>query len=520
VPAAFAVSENRLRRAPPLVALAFAGLAAAAAGVAPGRAQTLYQVTSAPYGAKCDGRTNDTRAIQAAERAAASAGGGTVVLPAGRCVISTGIAWDSGVNVRGAGMHATTLVADARFGFEPNDPRVRRGQNGKLMGLIWLDGPTQTAPLRNVRISDLGFDPRAGTQSYAVSGKGTYHCITANMRPLQNVTFENLFFELGTNETYPTAPYNGPKGFFGIELPVLGVDPANPSYGLTFRNIEAHNGYGTIQMALGGTTNKSGETSEAHDITIDGVHDTIDENNIADDRTVIDGVSRPASGKMGQIFNVTVRDLTTTVSDAVTVGSVNAFKINPEKHTIVHDVTVDGITYRGSANGAFGAPLPTVNSKNGSGSPLAIDADPEDGFVRNVTVRNISAVNSMGIIVELGAERGASVDTTLSTITLTNCYAPGGAFVVSTVAPASGTFTVSNFKVSASPVALAHGQPAGLYLSARAGASFTGTMTIEGGTISGYGRPVYVGRGFDGLVLHGVTWDRGRPQLSSAVRVQ
>ncbi len=67
-------------------------------------------------------------------------------------------------------MRATTLVAAPNFGFGAN--HVRRGGNGKLIGMIWLDGPDATEPLRDVTISDMGFDPRAGTETYyPVSGR-------------------------------------------------------------------------------------------------------------------------------------------------------------------------------------------------------------------------------------------------------------------------------------------------------------------------------------------------------------
>ncbi len=147
------------------------------------------------------------------------------------------------------------------------------------------------------------------------------------MRPLPHVTFKNLYFELGANSAYPTYE-NGPKGFFGIKLPVLGVDPDNPSFDLTFQNIVGHNGNGTIQLALGGSTNKAGVASNAHDITIEGEHDRIDQNNIADDRVVIDGVTHPAPGRLGQMYNIKASNISTYVSDSVSVGSVNSFKIN------------------------------------------------------------------------------------------------------------------------------------------------------------------------------------------------
>ncbi len=150
------------------------------------------------FHAKCDGATDDTKAIQSAEDAAARSKG-IVRLPRGKCVISTGIALDSDVTFEGAGMNTTTLVASRNFGFDPS--RVRRGNDGQYIGMLWLDGPTATGPLRNVTIRDLGCDPRAGTQSFTLSSIGTYNCIIGYMRPLQHFTLENVRFDLGANSS-------------------------------------------------------------------------------------------------------------------------------------------------------------------------------------------------------------------------------------------------------------------------------------------------------------------------------
>src|SRR6478609_8917090 len=50
-----------------------------------------YDVTAAPYSARGDGVTNDRLAIQQAIEDASAAGGGTVLVPAGRTFLSGGI---------------------------------------------------------------------------------------------------------------------------------------------------------------------------------------------------------------------------------------------------------------------------------------------------------------------------------------------------------------------------------------------------------------------------------------------
>lgn len=60
------------------------------------------------FGAKGDGVTDDTTAIQAAVNAAAVAGG-TLYFPAGRYILTAAITWASGVNAIGAGPRASIL---------------------------------------------------------------------------------------------------------------------------------------------------------------------------------------------------------------------------------------------------------------------------------------------------------------------------------------------------------------------------------------------------------------------------
>jgi polygalacturonase len=67
------------------------------------------------YGARGDGRADDTRAVQAAIRAAARAGGGTVHLPSGTYRISH-LRLAAAVTLRGAGVTSTTIQAIGKSG--------------------------------------------------------------------------------------------------------------------------------------------------------------------------------------------------------------------------------------------------------------------------------------------------------------------------------------------------------------------------------------------------------------------
>ncbi|MBV8688902.1 MAG: hypothetical protein JOZ59_02240, partial [Candidatus Eremiobacteraeota bacterium] len=258
-----------------------------------------------------------------------------------------------------------------------------------------------------------------------------------------------------------------------------------------------------------------------HDIRIDDVQATVDQNNIDDDRVVIDGVSHPADGQLGRISNVSISDVTTVVADSVSVGAANAVKINPATNTIVSHVRIRNIRYRGSRYGAYGAPL-SAGSKNGSGTPVSLLANAPNGFVRDVVVQNVYATNSQGLLIGLGAEPGAPVDTVLQNITLLNCYAGGAAIDFAATSPSTGSDRVvlDRFRIIASPTALASWPtPIGVYFLPHAtGAGLRGAVQVQNGEISGYPRPVAVLPGFDGLQLRAVHWNSGAPFLGSAVR--
>lgn len=68
------------------------------------------------YGAKCDGITDDSVAVQSAVNAASSAGGGVVLVPPGTTLIGVSINIPSNVTIRGAGIDVTIVRDHANLG--------------------------------------------------------------------------------------------------------------------------------------------------------------------------------------------------------------------------------------------------------------------------------------------------------------------------------------------------------------------------------------------------------------------
>ncbi len=468
----------------------------------------VYNVKRAPYSARCDGVTDDTHAIQHAEQTAFAAGGGTVYIPAGRCKISTGIAWDSNVNLVGAGMFRTTLVASPDFSFDPRNVRV--GPDGRYIGMLWLDGPSQTSPLQNVTVSDVGFDPRAGIQGMR-HGEFNYEPVVSYMRALQHVAFKDLYFNLGYNTQSYIGISDGPKGFTGFTLK-LATDCNNSSDDVSFSDIVGHNGYGTIQIYGSDPPRlRCPQVTELHNVRINGVADFVDGQYIDDDRVVVDG----SGVQRSEISNVTIKNIQTIAFDDIT-GGINSIKINPGAKGTIHGVTIENVRYRGPAVGRYTPPL-NLHHAVGSGSPVAIlgNASP-DGAVNDVTIDNVHATNSMGMPVALKATplSGQTVKLSVNNVSIIHCYELGAAMLIGFWSAPTGADKVhiSNVTVQASPEALSQTQQLfGIMMRGKAPEhGVSGDVTVSDVTIRGYPIPLYVAGGpsFRNMTLARVRADR------------
>jgi hypothetical protein len=533
---------NRLRWPNGPAAVLAAGLLAGCGGggssAAPQSAAAKPPLSSSydvrTYGARCDGHTDDTAAIQSAEQDAAKAaqsGQATIVtLPSGVCALGGPIAWDSNVSLDGAGMNATTLTALSTFTYDPS--KVRTGPGGKLIGMIWLDGPTATSPIENVTIENVGFDPRAGTQNWSSStGIRLYNPISCYERAVHNLTVQHVYFELGANPTaaYTATGTEGPKAFVGVSLSQLGVDPLDASHDLVFNDVHAHNGDGMLRFGLGGST-KNGVTSSFYNLTVENEYDTVDLDNIEDDRIEIDGATLPyaqplTGAPLGSIKHLVFQNINVTVAPSVTVASVNALRLNSSFNTEIDDVSVNGITYVGAPSG-FG-PIVDGTMHQGTGSVISMNTNDVQGYIDDLNVQNINAQYTIGVGLALGAPPGQPLVATLQNVVVQNAFIYGGVgFTFSTAKPTvrnpNGPYdvVVSNVQVSGSPQnALAGTAPLGVDFHRHLLTAGDDYVMLQNVTVTGFTTALLIDPGFDGMLLDNVHWT-GTAQFGSKVTEQ
>lgn len=462
--------------------------------------------------------TDDTAKINAAFAAAANDPHATVLFPAGTCAISGPLnASVSGLTVAGAGMHATMIVAMPGFAYDP--ARTPRGLDGQYAGMLWTDLPEPPPargiskpqpPLQHLTIRDLGLDTRAGIQKHFYN----YNAISGFARAMQWFTVRNVFFELGA----PLSFTDLVKPFTGINYIVLAYDPANSSHDLTFENIEAHNGVGTIQLRQGAGYTVAPCPPVVHD-TITGIkilneHDTIDLNDIEDDRIVLTAKGCNPGAEMDDIL---VSGQVVTVAPSVTTGGANGLKIEAA-NAMMRNVQYTDAQYTGSPSGSY---LPS-GTRIGSGNPFGALIFDRNSGMTNVVVSHVRAVNSEGVGAILrGGPAGEPVSLTFDDLTLTNGYAPT-CVRLSALAPPSGRDQIHVFNVtcSSAPEARARfgNNLAGIFFLPTGGVStngVSGDVEIRNSRLTGYSRPLFIygGGGFKGVVVDGVSWDSGRPAV-------
>lgn len=170
-------------------------LAAAAAEPAGGSARGgapagWFDVRS--HGAKGDGRTDDSRAFQAALDAARAAGGGVVYVPAGTYVVAPPAP-------PGGGPRLGSLTLGSNVWLRGDGPasvlRVKPGIGGYRA--LFSNHPTPASPVENVVVSDLRIDQgcAASGGKVRVGPDGADHFIVYLAWAGRNLTVERVLFD-------------------------------------------------------------------------------------------------------------------------------------------------------------------------------------------------------------------------------------------------------------------------------------------------------------------------------------
>jgi hypothetical protein len=463
--------------------------------------------------------TDDTAAINAAFAAAARDGGATVQFPAGKCAISGPLnASVSGLTVAGAGMHATTIVAMPNFDYDP--ARTPRGFDAQYVGMLWTDLPIPPParglsppqpPLQHLTIENLGLDPRAGTQSGHFY---KFQPITGYVRAMQYLTVRNVYFELGS----PLSPTDITKPFKGIDYTVLAYDPANSSHDFDFENIEAHNGVGTVQLRQGAGYNQHPCPTTVPDridrIKIVNERDDVDLNDIQDDRIVL---TAKACNPGAAMDDIQITGHVVSIAPSVTNGAFNGLKLEAG-NAVMHNVEYTDARYTGSPNGSY----KPDGTRTAMGNPFGALIFDRGAGITNLVVAHLHAVNSEGIGAGLrGGPSGEPVTVTLDDLNLTNTYSNVCVRFAGFSAPSGhDQVHVSNVTCSAAPEARARfgDNLFGVLFLPTGGVAtngVSGDVAIRNSRFVGYARPLFIyrGGGFKGVVVDGVTWDGGRPEV-------
>jgi hypothetical protein len=161
-----------------------------------------YNVKDPAYGAKGDGSTDDTTAINAAITAANAAGGGIVYVPYGTYIVSNVITLKTGVHLLGS--HANTWVN--RFGTPLCSFKATSGFSGESMiSMLGMDITGSGHNEGNCRISNLELDGSAMSTG-SVSGihaQGEVMDVILTHVTIKNFTHNGIHTNIGTGTKAP-----------------------------------------------------------------------------------------------------------------------------------------------------------------------------------------------------------------------------------------------------------------------------------------------------------------------------
>jgi hypothetical protein len=339
------------------------------------------------------------------------------------------------------------------------------------------------------------------------------------MRPIHNLAFQHIYFELGANPSaaYTSTGTSGPKAFVGVALSRVGVNPLDASHDIVFNDVHAHNGDGMLRVSLLGTT-QNGVTSSFYNLTVTNEYDTIDLNFIEDDRIEIDGITAPyakplTNAPLGIMRHLVFQNINVSVAPSVTAGSVNAVRLDSSYNTEIEDAVVSGVNYVGSPSG-YG-PLSDGTMHDGTGSVVSMNGDDIQGYLNDLVVENVNAQYTIGVGVTLGAPPGQPLSAIVRNIVVHDAFLYGGVgFTFMTPKPTTRNpsapydVTVSNVEVDGSPQNSLNPavSPIGIEFHRHLPTAGDDNVLLQNVTATGFSTPLLVERGFDGMLLQNVHW--------------
>lgn len=386
------------------------------------------------YGAKGDGVTDDTAAIQATVTAAVAVNG-TTYFPPGTYLVSSSLTGLTG----GELVMAEGAVLKGASTFSGSGNR----------GIIELTNATDLI-IRNLHTDLTATTDAAVTSLHQLSGSIVRTKI------------------LGVTQDCGGTAQHG-----GIMFEGLGQGAA-PSRDLIIRDISTHNGNGDVMLYA--NANVTGLSYSQ--VTIENSISYIDENGIGDDRILV-AANTPSSSLKGEVRDVLVRNVQVQIASTVTSGLVNGVKFDAGVNSYLHDWDTDGIFYQNESSTTLGAPINVYTGGN---------SNQENFNIKNVWANNISAC-----LVQC-ARLNSDPTYRFENLKLLNNNSTVGALVIYLATGPSGdeVFTFKNCVMNGT---LSGGSyttygPVGILLTGSTTTGASGNVVIDNCFIDGFNTPI------------------------------
>lgn len=332
------------------------------------------------FGAKGDGSTNDTSAIQAAVNAARSAGGGVVYIPTGTYIVTGQSSKSKGaillydnITLQGDGMGESTL-------------KMKSGWSGDVTGILRTPFGVAT---HDVAVHDLTLDGNRANTSGKIDG---FFCGGA---PGTTTTVRNVI--LDQVEIKDCSGY--------------GFDPHERTVNMTISNSVSH-GNGLDGFTLDFLANSTISNNLAYDNDRHGFnictqsHDLLLTNNVARDNGSQGFMVQRGSENIPLPDNITIRGGSSfgNNGDGIRVNLANRVLIDSVD---IHDNGQRGVRIRGSLGSTVEDSIIHDNSVSSSGSFEEIRLESLSDSVSGKTFKTLNTLITHNTITDTGSPRSS-----------------------------------------------------------------------------------------------------------------